>query len=506
MEQKTIQKTEVPPLNELRVRLEGVETQAKATLGNALTEAGVSTPVAEQYANLFPESTTNEPTSAPLTLALVGKKSWDDIKHNKLTQLTIGGLLVGTAARVAEAHGIVNPQIPIPNDLIIFLDNLLRWSGSTIKPSANLFSILNAIGNAAVYVGVPVKAIEIITALQNRRTIEQVRKNAELMRIRAEKEQDIKEGEANFDGKVGSNIQIDVGKSDPAMKDLLTLFHATGLRVVSYWDSENHFFNIDPAWQKTSNDWTNRETLKRGDIREALCSVILVSNGDDVFLSSRRQDPSKQMQDMTDNEAIGTIHARDAVRKDMGLSPIQHILVSNPQRTIEIGIARAGGTPSKLKTVGEVTSKLQNVHLIDPDLLVIRQIAEIANWKDLPIELITNEERKTEYGENLEKVIERYNQLVNSGLEKNKVRLATEDDGENTLSLIYGSTDEDTIAQVTTYGKDFSQHGDLIAIINNPEKISRLPQGVKNICIGRSVADAIYQKFFELVSAGAIKI
>lgn len=492
--------------NKAREILEGVEKRAQATLGSALTEAGVSTPVAKQYTNLFPESAASEPAGVPLTLALIGKKTWDDVRSNRLTHLILTGLAVGTAARVAEAHGIINPQIPIPADITIFVDNLLRWSGSTIKLPTDLFSILNAVGSAAVYVGVPVKAIEIITALQSRKTIRQVRENAEAMRVRAQKEQDIKEGRADFDGKVGPNIQIDVGKSDPAMKDLLALFHVGGLRVVSYWDGENQFFDIDPAWQKTLNDWTNKETLKRGDVRNALCSVILVSNGDDVFLSTRKQDPNKQMQDMTDNEAIGTIHARDAVRKEMGLPLIQHILVSNPQRTIEIGIARAGGTPYEPKTVGQVVGELQNVHLIDPDLLVIRQIAEISNQQNLPIELITNEERKDEYTENLIKVMERYNQLADSGLEKNRVRLVTEADGKKTLSLIYGSTDEDTIAQVTTYGKDFSEVGDLVAIINDPEKISRLPQGTKNICIGRSVAEAVYQQFFELVSVGAVQI
>ena len=496
----------MPTLSELKIRLAGIEAQAQTTLGSALTKAGISAPVAEQYTNLFPEPATSESASVPLTLALVGKRTLDDLRSNRLTHLILTGLALGTAARVAEAHGIASPQVQMPAEFTILLDNLLRWSGSAIKQPPDLLSILNAFASAAVYVGVPVKAIEIITVLQSRKTIERVRKNAEEMKIRSGEEQDIREGRSDFDGKVGQNIQIDVGKSDPSMRDLLSFFHTAGLRVVSYWDSENQFFNIDPAWQKTSNDWTNRETLKRGDVRNALCSVILVSNGDDVFLSSRRQDPNRQMQDMTDNEAIGTIHARDTVKKEMGLPPIQHILVSNPQRTIEIGIARTGGIPYQPKTVGEVCNELQNVHIIDPDLLVIRQIAEIAHRQDLPIEMITNEERRDEYNVSLGKVIERYNQLVNSGLEENRVRLATEKDGKNTLTLIYGATDEDTIAQITTYGKDFSKEGDLVAIINDPEKISRLPQGTKNICIGRSVAEAAYQKFFELVNKGDVEI
>ena len=500
-------KPEVPSLGELRARLEGAEARAKSSLGSALGEAGVSPTVTEQYANLFPEPVNDTAeANGKLSLAILGKKAWDDIRHNHLTHLILGGLITATAARIAEAHGIISPQISASEGVTIFIDNLLKWSGSGAKYPLDALSLLNSFGSAMVYVGVPAKAVELISAAQGRVTSEKIRKQTEEIKIRGEKEQAIREGRADFDGKVGPNIQIDVGKSDPAMRDLLALFHTAGLRVVSYWDSENKFFNIDPAWQKTSDDWTNKEALKRGDVKEALCSVILVSNGDDVFLSTRKQDPNKQMQDMTDNEAIGTIHARDAVRKERGLPPIQHILVSNPQRTIEIGIARAGGTPYKPKTVGEVVSELQNVHLIDPDLLAIRQIAEIASQHNLPIELITNEERRDEYNENLGKVMERYNQMVDPSQEKNRVRLAAEADGKNTLSLIYGSTDEDTIAQVTTYGKEFSQYGDLAAIINDPEKISRLPQGTKSICIGRSVAEAVYQQFFELVSAGDVKI
>jgi len=275
---------------------------------------------------------------------------------------------------------------------------------------------------------------------------------------------------------------------------------------VSYWDSENQFFGIDPAWQRTDNDWTDKETLRKGDIKEALCSVILVSNSDDVFLSPRRQDPGRQMQDMTDNEAVGAIHARDSLRKEMGLPPIQHILVTNPERTIEIGVARVGDVPYQAKTVGYVASELPNVHLIDPDILMIRQIAELAAQQNLPIELLTSEERRNEYQQNLESVIERYNRLVDKGIEKNKVRIAAPEDEKNTLTVIYGSTDEDTIAQMTTYGKEFSQEGDLLTIINDPEKIDRLPEETKAVCIGTSVAEAVYQKFFELASQGAIQL
>ena len=504
---EAIQKLEIPSLSELEARLGGAEARAQINLNVALTEAGVDSSVAALYADLFPKQANDDSeANGRLSLAILGRKAWDEVRENRLTQLILGGLVTTTAARIAEAHGIISPQIPAPEEITIFLDNLLKWSGSGAKSPLDFLSLLNSIGSAAVYVGVPAKAVELISAAQGEVISKKVRKQTEIMKIGGEKELAIKEGEANFDGMVGPNIQIDVGKSDPAMKDLLTLFHAGGLRAVSYWDAKNQFFDIDPAWEKTSGDWTNRETLKRGDVREALCSVTLVSNGDDIFLSTRKQDPNKQMQDMTDNEALGIFHARDAVRKEMGLPPIQHILVSNPQRTIEIAIARAGGTPYKPKTVAEVVSELQNVHLIDPDLLTIRQIAEIAKQQDLPVELITSVERRDEYDENLRKVMERHNQLVDSGLEKNKVRLATETDGENTLSLIYGSTDEDTIAQVTTYGNEFSQTGDLVAIINDPEKISRLPERTKYIGTGRSVAEAIYQKVFELVSEEAIKI
>jgi len=496
------------PLSELRQRLTVMEKGANTRLDGSLRQAGVTFAVAEQYKDLFPEPIqgTGESASVPLTLALIGRKSLDEVIRNRLTQLTLTGLAVGVATRIAEAHGILSPQVPIPSELTIVLDTLLRWSGSAIKHPPDLLSVLNAVGTAAVYVGVPGKVIEIITGFQNRRAVEQLRKSAEAMKVRGEREQDIKEGRADFAGKIGPNIQIDVGKSDSSMRDLLTFFHTSGLRVVSYWDSENQFFGIDPAWQRTDNDWTDKETLRKGDVQEALCSVILVSNGDDVFLSPRRQDPGRQTQDMTDNEAIGAIHARDSLRKEMGLPPIQHILVTNPERTIEIGVARVGDNPYRAKTVGHVVIELANVHLIDPDILMIRQIAEISAQQNLPIELLTNEERRDEYQQNLENVIERYNRLVDKGIEKNKVRVATPEDGKNTLSVIYGSTDEDTIAQMTTYGKEFSQEGGLLTMINDPGKIDRLPEGTKAVCIGTSVSEAVYQKFFELASQGMIKL
>ena len=496
------------PLSEVKQRFTVLEKAAKTRLGNSLRQAGVTSEASKQYKNLFPESTegTGDQQVVPLTLALIGRRSLGDVVHNRLTHLILAGIAIGTAARIAEVHGIPSPQVPIPSELTIFLDNLLRWSGSAIKHPPDLLSILNAVGTAAVYVGVPVKVIEVVTGIQSRRAVAELRKSAEAMKVRGEREQDIKEGRADLDRKIGPNIQIDVGKSDPSMEDLLTFFHTSGLRVMSYWDSENQFFNIDPAWQRTNNDWTDRETLRKGDTREAFCSVTLVSNGDDVFLSSKKQDPTRQMQDMTDNEAIGAMHSRDALRKEMGLPRLEHILVSNPERMIGIAVARAGDIPYESKTVGQVVNELPNVHLIDPDILVLREIAQIAAQHNLPVELITNEERKSEYQQNLEDVIRRYNLLVDQGLGENKVRMATPEDGRNTLTVIYGSTDEDTIAQMTTYGQDFSKEGDLLTIINDPEKTARLPEGTKSICVGTSVAEAVYQKFFELASQGTIQL
>lgn len=492
-----------PSLEQVKKILAVEETQARHDLTRAVSAAGVSPLVGERYTDLFPEpvNDTSE-ANGKLSLAILGKKAWEDIRQNNLTHLVLGGLVTATVTRIAEAHGVISPQIPAPEEITILIDNLLKFSGSGAKSPLDLLSLLNSFGSAMVYVGVPAKAVELITAAQGRVISEKVRKQSEAMKIRGEKEQAIKEGKADLDGKVGPNIQIDVGESDPAMADLLKLFHTAGLRVVSYCDRENKFFEIDPAWQQTNNDWTNKDALKRGDVKEALCSVILVSNGDDVFLSSRKQDPTKKAQDMTDNEAIGAVHARDAVRKQMGLPTLHHILVTNPSRTIEIGIARSGNEPYTPKTVGELVSGLDNVHLVDPDELVISQIARIANEQELPIELVTNEERKVEYQENLTKVLEAHNQKVEAGEKQYKTRLATQEDGKGTLSLIYGSTDEDTIAQITTYGKEFSQEGDLLAIINDPEKISRLPEGTKYICVGTTVAEAVYQRFFELVSKG----
>lgn len=484
----------------VKERLSSEEAIAQRDLASALSV--VSPRVSERYANLFPESTDRVGESgSKLSLAMLEKKAWKEVKGNILTQFILSGLVTTTVARITEAHGLPSPQIPASEDIVIFLDNLVKWSGSSVKPPLDLLSLINAFGSAMVYVGIPAKAVELISAAQGRIVAEKVRKQNEAMKIRGEKEQAIREGRANLDGKVGPNIQIDVGKSDPAMADLLRLFHTAGVTVVSYWDKENHFFDQNPAWQRTDDDWTDRETLRKGDVRETLCSVILVSNGDDVFLSSHRQDPTKQMQDMTDNEAVGAIHARDSLRKQMSLSPMQHILVTNPQRTIDIGVVRESEEQYKPKTVGELVKKLNNVHLVDPDQLVIEQIARIASDQDLPVELVTNNERQSDYDENLRKVMETYNK----GGTKSRLRMATPEDGKRTLSSVYGSTDEDTIAQVTTYYEEF-QEGDFVAIINDPAKLGRLPEGIKAICIGSTVAEAIHKKFFELVVKGLIPI
>ncbi len=496
----------IPSLEEMRSTLSAEEAIAQRELTPVLTASGVSSPVSEIYTKLFPEPIEDfGKSSGRLSLAMLGKTAWEDIRQSLLTRFIFTGLVTATAARIAESYGVVSPQIPASEEIIILLDNLVKWSGSNVKSPLDLLSLINSFGSAMVYVGVPAKAVELISAAQGRIVTEKVRKQNEAMKIRGEKEQAIREGRANLERKLGPNIQIDVGKSDPAMADLLKLFHAAGLRVLSYWDSENHLFDVDPAWQRTDNDWTDKETLKRGDVREALSSVILVSNGDDVFLSSKKQDPTRKMQDMTDNEAIGAIHARDVIRKQMNLPPLQHILVTNQLRTIEIGVARSGGEPYTAKTVGKLVDKLNNVHLIDPDGLLIRQIAEMASEQDLPLELVTNDERKAEYQENLTDVVNIYNSESNS-TRNSTLRLASPEDGKRTLTLIYGSTDEDTVSQTTAYHEEFSREGDLIAIINDPAKLSRLPEGVRSICVGSTVAEAVYQKFFELVTQGHIPI
>jgi len=458
--------------------------------------------MAEKYKRFFPESESSKDEATKLSLAILGKRVWEDVGHNRLTQVVFGGLVVATAARIAEAHGIINPTMPVSGDFTIFLDNLLKWSGSNVKQPVDLLSLLNAVGSAAVYVGVPAKAVEIISAIQGRITTEKVKKQSEELKARTEKEQAIKDGVANFDGKVGPNIQIDVGRSDPSMSHLLSFFNNAGIPVVSYWDQQNGFFDRNPAWQKTDNDWTNKDTLMRGDAREALASIILVSNGDDVFLSTRKQDPIKKIQDMTDNEAIGSIHARDDFRRKLGLPEIQHFLVTNSKRTVGLGIGREGEAPYVAKTISEVVGKMENVHLIDPDTLIINEISRIASQKGLPIELLTNEERTTEYQENLKLLVAEHNK----DSKENELRIATDKDGKNTMTLVYGSTDEDTVAQVTTYGSEFAKEGILVAIINDPEKASRLPEGTQFICVGRIVAEAVYQEFYEQVANKKIEI
>ncbi len=493
MNERSPENNRVPSLEALKTQLQAMESTANTELQTSLSQAGVAPDVADRYRKIFPEThESTASTTEAFSWRMLGRKIREGVNHNKLTQAILAGLTVQIGGRVLiEGHG--DPA----KGLAILLDSLVNWSGRSIQ-SPDFFTFILAVGTATVYAGGPAKIIEWITTLQSKRTTEQVRLNAEAMAERGKKESEIREGKADLDRKIGPNIQIDVGKSDPAMKDLLTLFHGAGLRVVSYCDSENEFFDADPAWQRTNNDWTNQETLRRGDVREALCSVQLVSNGDDVFLSPESQ--GKGVQDMTDSEAIGAIRARDLIRKNMGLPAHDHILVSNPRRKIGVGVARAGDVPYQSKTLKDVVEELPNVHLLDPDMMVIRQLAALGAQENLPLELVTNEDRKIEYQTNFLQAIEQYNSETGSEEKRYTARMATEDDGKKTLTVVYGSTDEDTVAQITTYRKEFSEEGGLVAIMNDPEKVSRLPEGVKSICVGTSVAEAVYQKYFEITN------
>jgi hypothetical protein len=456
-------------LADLRNQLNAEESLASADLHNALGTTGVSPDIAGLYEKLEPR----HGARLGSRLGLIGKA-------------IVGTLAISTGARLLNE----NPA-SIQEATRIVLDNLVGWAGTNID-QLELTSIILGASTAAVWTLLPPKIYEGI-----------VKREATRAALAVEHQ----EGKANLAGKLGPSIQIDVGKADPSALLLTRLFHLTGKEVVTFWDDLNLQFSENPYWQRTRNDWTNTETLKRGDIQETIFSVTLVSNGDDVFLSSRSQDPTRQAQDMTDAEAIGTINARDAVRKQMGLKPIHHVLVTNPQRLIEIDVARGGSETYRPKTVGEVVAeKYPNAHLFDPDQLIVQNVASIAATNQLPLELVTNRERRKEYEDYLKAIVEEHNERVSQGLAKDKTRIAIKEDGKNTLTIMYGSTDEDTIASIQTYGDEFTQVGEMIAIINDPEKVNRLPEGVKYICVGTVVAEAVYQKFSDLVKQGEITL
>lgn len=449
-------------LSNLRKQLSVEEGLASADLHSALGAAGVSPDIAGLYGKLEPGH---------------GGKLWS--RFGLIGKAIVGTLAVSTGARLLSE----NPA-SIQEATRIVLDNLVGWAGTNID-QLELTSIILGASTAAVWTLLPPKIYEGIVKRESARAT-----------LAAEHQ----EGKANLAGKLGPCIQIDVGQADPSALLLTRLFHLTGKEVVTFWDDLNLQFLENPYWQRTRNDWTNTETLKRGDIQETTFSVTLVSNGDDVFLSSRSQDPTRQAQDMTDAEAIGTVNARDVIRKQMGLKPIHHVLVTNPQRLIEIDVARGGGEAYQPKTVGQVVAeKYPNVHLVDPDRLIVQELTSITATSQLPLELVTNKERRAEYEGFLNSLVEEHNQRVDQGLAQNKTRVAIQKDGKNTLTIMYGSTDEDTIASVQTYGDEFTRAGEMVAIINDPEKVNRLTEGTKYICVGTIVAEAVYQKFSDLV-------
>lgn len=457
----------VDVLTDLRNRLGAEEGLAQADLHSALVAKKVSPDIANVYGKLEPRPGTRQ-------------------KIGLITTTIIATLGISTLAREIGAR-----PANVQEAVRIVLDNAVAWAGTGID-KLEATSIILGVSAAAVWTLLPPKIYEGIVKREAARS------------VLATGHQ---EGRANLAGKLGPNIQIDVGKSDPSALLLTRLLHLSGKEVVTFWDERNLQFSENPYWQRTRNDWTDAETLKKGDIQESICSITLVSNGDDVFLSSRSQDPKRQAQDMTDAEAIGTVNARDTVRKQMGLSPIHHILVTNPQRLIEIDVARGGSGDYKPRSVGQVIKeKYSNVHLVDPDHLVIQELARIAAAQQLPLELVTNKERREEYEVYLNNVVAEHNLSVDQGVGENKTRVASEQDGKNTLTVMYGSTDEDTIASIETYGDEFSQQGLMVAVINDPEKVSRLPEGTKYVCVGTVVAEAVYQKFSDLVKQGEISL
>lgn len=492
----------VSVLDKLR-EFDSLESRAQTDLYQALEKKGIQPDVAQVYERLAAnEETVAE--AARFSLAALGRgvkrELWDSL---------IGRTILLTTATVTTAEIIkkIVAKDPVgPSELFVtFFNNAVGWAGKTIE-KPELIPVLVGVGAALLWTLLPPKAYERVFARESQRTITQVGEEAQRREKRLGELQKLTEGSADLASKLGPVVHIDIGKSDPSALPLIRLFHLIGLEVVTFWDEKNLHFSENRYWEKTGDDWTNRDTLIRGDIQEAVCSITLVSNGDDIFLSTRRQDPNRQAQDMTDNEAIGTVNARDAVREQMRLPPIHHIIETNPRRTIEIGVARIGNKPYPPKTVGQVLQEHTNTHIIDSDLSIMRDLAAIANESDLPIELVTNEERREEYELNLKALIEEYNQLVDKGLEKNKVRLATKKDRARTLTIFYGSKDEDTIAQLEMAKTEFSQEGDVVAVINDPEKIARLPKSTRYICTGTKRAEAIFQTFSGLIEQKEIKL
>lgn len=479
------------------------EQLAQRDLYSTLRQSDIPVDIAKVYEKLGAELTPSEEEKS-YTFKRLGR----GIKR-ELWDSTLGRSIAGTVV-ITTIGEIINQGGPIEASkvFVAFYNKLVGWAGETItKPEA--WPMISAAGVAILWTLFSPKIYEIISSRDSAKTVKTLSQDAQAREKRTTALLLHQEGNADLFG-IGPNIQIDVGKSDPSALLLIDLFHRLGIEVVTYWDQRNIHFAQNKYWEKTYNDWTNRESLLRGNVQESLCSIILVSNGDDVFLSSRIQDPTREAQDMTDNEAIGSINARNSVRNNLGLPATPHIMVTNPQRLIDIGVVKSGSESFHPKTVGQVIrEKYPNVHIIDPDLLIIEELAQLAfqekSKKNLPLELITNSVRASEYKTNLRQVINEYNQKIGNDKTEN-IRFSRKKDGLETLSIIYGSTDEDTIAQLETYKDDFSQEGELVAIINDPEKVARLPEGSKYICVGTVIAKAIFKKFIDLVVQGAIEL
>jgi len=461
--------------------------QADRELNAAIGSIGVQTDIFPEKKGLSLRTSAISGAIALSYLAAVGLATYFDMKDS-----AAHGITCFTAQAMHNAFnwiGVSGPEIvelTVDNNIIceIPTEESIAWGARTLTALLGWGSV----------VGIPVTFLN--NLYRKAAAKDQAKKDEVQMKLL-----ELQEGRADLDGQVGPNVQIDVGHSDPAMKPLLRKFKELGTKVVSFYDFENKVFLLNPVWQRTDNDWTNHEILRKGDLREATCSVLLISNGEDIFLASPELDPARKAQDMTVDEAIGAMRARDTLRVEMGLTLIPHILVTNPRKSIDIGIIRTGIPTEELIEIGEfITEEFPNAHIIDPDELVLKKLAIIAGKDDLPIEILTNKANKEEYGKRLTEAIKGYNER--SGSKKFKVKVAEAEGGNKTLSIVYGATDSNTIAQAWAFKRKFSKLGDFVAIINDPEKVGRLPPNTKFICVGALVAEAVIAKYSELVDQG----
>lgn len=478
------------PENEASRGLRRMEQTAASALDIELQKAGVQKQPGELFRYLGEQAggTGEEPQQFTTFLSRI--------------QRGIARNIIGTTAVLSTVAVVVGETISQrafnPEFFTILGNTVFQWAGMQIKSFDGL-EILTKTAGVLAYALYPAIVYGLASNIAVKQS-ETRQKRLDEIKVTLDR---MREGKENLTGRVGANVQLLIGESDPSVDLLAKKFETCDIDVVGYLNDANPYFASIPNWLAVRGNYTSIETLETGAYDTAVAQIALCSAGDDCFLSSREGKPKNI--DLQDYQAAGALRAINRLRKEKNLPEIPQIRLTNPKRVIDSAVA---GDPDiyGAKHIEDVIDK-NKTRVVDSDVITIDLLAKVhkeyldKTGQNLPIELSTNTFRSEEYEKLLLELIKEYNGRRPAGMPE----LAYKQKGETrTLTIFYYDNDDATIEGVEAKWEAATKEGTAIAIFNDPDRAkNRRPEvmgaGGKYICIGEKLATAHFLEFAELV-------